>query len=372
MLRSTVTWLLLSAPCALAQGVRVDTTVRTVERPLHPGVATLVEELSIGVEDGAEEYVLGEIADIALGRDGSIYAFDRQVPVIRQYDAQGKFVRSIGRRGEGPGEYRSVSGLAVAADGRLLVWDTGNWRINVYSSSGEVLTQWLTPSGSGGSSMATYARAILVDNAGRIVTRKMIFNAADIRNRPTVWLRFRADGSPLDTLRAPDFRDVPELMATSGRATVTREVPFMPKRFVTLSPLGSFIAGYPERYAFEIHHPDGRVVSIRRDVRPEPVSRAERASARREVEERMRQTDPTWSWNGPDIPDVKPLYGDLQVALDGRIWVAVIPEVSPRVGASSSGGGVGPSRAPRRRPQGPPPPDPRPALYDVFEPDGQY
>jgi hypothetical protein len=356
----------------LAQGTRVDTIVRTVQRPLHTGVAALVEELSIGVEDGAEEYMLGEIADIALGRDGSIYALDRQVPVIRHYDAQGKYIRSIGRRGEGPGEYRSVSGLAVAPDGRLLVWDTGNWRINVYSPSGDAITQWLTPSGSGGSSMATYARAISVDNAGRIVTRKVIFNAEDIRNRPTVWLRFRPDGRVLDTLRAPHFTDVPELMATSGRATVTRGVPFMPQRLVALSPLGAFIAGYPDRYAFEIHQPDGSVISIRRQVKPEPVSRSERANARREVEERMRQTDPTWSWNGPDIPDVKPFYADLQVALDGRIWVAILPEVSTRIGSTTSGGGMGPSRAPRPRPQGPPPPDPRPALYDVFEPDGQY
>src|SRR6185503_10543159 len=68
-----------------------------------------------------------------------------------------------------------------------------------------------------------------------------------------------------------------------------------------------------------------------------------------------------------------PLYEDLQVALDGRIWVALVPEVSNRVGSiSSGGGGVGPPGTSRTRPQGPPPPTPRPALYDVFEPDGQY
>lgn len=349
-----------------------DTVVRHAQKPLYPGVATLVEEVSIGVADGAEEYMLGEIADIALGSDGSIYAFDRQVPVIRHYDVRGKFLRTIGRRGQGPGEYRSTSGIATMRDGRLLLWDTGNWRINVYSPNGEVLTQWLTPSGSAGSSVSQYSRAILVDTAGRIITRKTLFNAGDILNRPTVWLRYRSDGTPIDTLHAPPAaREMPKLAATSARSMFTREVPFAPKRIVTVSPLGYLIAGLPDRYAFEIHEPGRPVVSVRRDVKPEPVTRAERAQARREVEERMRQTDPTWSWNGPDIPDVKPLYADLHVGLDGRIWVAVLPEVSPRIGATSMGGGVGPGST-RPRPQGPPQEPPRPAMYDVYEPDGQY
>ena len=363
-------------PCpAMGQGTNrapADTMVRLVQRPIHPGIATLVEEMSIGAADGAEEYMLGEIADIALGTDGSIYALDRQVPTIRHYDARGTFVRTIGRRGQGPGEYRSMSGMATMPDGRLLLWDTGNWRINVYSPDGDVLTQWLTPSGSSGNAVSTYARAILVDTAGRIITRRMIFTAGDIRNRPTVWLRYRSDGTLIDTLRAPVAAgQLPKLSANSERAVFTREVPFAPKRIVAVSPLGYLIAGLPDRYAFEIHQPGRPVVSVRRDVKPEPVSRSERAEARREVEERMRKTDPTWSWNGPDIPGVKPLYADIQVGLDGRIWIAVVPETSPRVGSASGGGGVGPSS--RRAPPAEPGREAaRPALYDVFEPDGQY
>jgi len=351
----------------------VDTIVRVAQRPLHEGVASLVEELSIGVAEGAEEYMLGEVADIALARDGSIYVFDRQVPVVRHYDADGKFIRSIGRRGEGPGEYRSTSGIATMRDGRLLLWDTGNWRINVYSASGDVLTQWTTPSGTSGSSTATYSRAILVDTAGLVITRKTIFRGNDFRNRPTVWLRFRPDGTPLDTIHAPPPpREPGQLSAISGPASVTLEIPFGPKRIVVMSPLGYLIAGLPDRYAFELHQTGRPVVSVRRDVKPQPVSRAERADARREVEERMRRTDPVWSWNGPDIPDVKPLYADIQVGLDGRIWVAVIPEVSTRIGSTSGGGGVGPPGSQRPAVKGPPSDPPRPALYDVFEPDGRY
>jgi hypothetical protein len=67
------------------------------------------------------------------------------------------------------------------------------------------------------------------------------------------------------------------------------------------------------------------------------------------------------------------LYGGLEVGLDGRIWIAIIPEVAPRVGSLSSGGGsIGgsPRTPPASRNADPVPP--RPALYDVFEPDGRY
>jgi hypothetical protein len=350
---------------------RADTVVKLAQRPLHPGIATLVEEVSIGVADGSEEYMLGEIADIALGRDGSIYVLDRQVPAIRHYDAQGKFSRNIGRRGQGPGEFRSMSGIAIARDGHLLLWDTGNWRINVYSPTGDILPQITTPSGSSGNSMATYSRALMVDTAGRLITRKVVFSRDMMHS--TLWLRFTPDGALIDTIAAPPSPyEVAKVSATSGRFSTSNEVPFAPRRFVAMSPLGSMIAGFSNRYAFEIHQQGRPVVSVRRDVKAEPVSRSERAEERKKVEDQMRKTDPTWSWNGPDIPDTKPFYHDLQVAVDGRIWVPIIPEVSARVGGiSSGGGGVGPATN-RPRVEGPPPPPPRPALYDVFEPDGLY
>lgn len=348
-----------------------DTVVRMEARPVHPGVATLVEELSIGVADGEEQFMLGDIADLAIGRDGSIYAFDRQVPVIRHYDVNGRYLGSIGRRGQGPGEYLSVSGLAITPDGRLLVWDTGNWRTNVYAADGAYLMQWSTPSGSTGAT-ATFSRALMVDTAGTVITRRFLFNRRDFMDRPTVWMRYSPAGRLVDTLRAPaSAKQSATLRATSGPASTTLEVPFAPRRLAAMSPLGGFVAGYPDRYAFEIHVAGRPIVSVRRDVTPEPVTRVERTTRRREVEDRMRQTDPTWTWNGPDIPESKPSYADLQVGLDGRIWVSLVPEVSQRIGSVSNGGiGTGAPRrpAPVERPTAPP----RPALYDVFEPDGRY
>ena len=63
--------------------------------------------------EGAEEYLFGDITELAVAPDGSIYVFDRQVPALRKYDAKGKFVRTFGRKGQGHGEYLSGGVLAV-------------------------------------------------------------------------------------------------------------------------------------------------------------------------------------------------------------------------------------------------------------------
>ena len=48
---------------------------------------------------------------IAEGPDGNIYVYDQQDVFIKVYSPLGKFIREIGRRGQGPGEIQRVEGV---------------------------------------------------------------------------------------------------------------------------------------------------------------------------------------------------------------------------------------------------------------------
>lgn len=364
--------LFLCTPCiALAQS---DTTIRNAGAPRHAGVATLVREASFGAVDGADEYVLGDISEIAVARDGSIYVFDRQVPALRKYDATGKYVRTFGRRGSGPGEYLNTGGLAVLPDGRVLLWDTGNWRINVYSADGTVLPALATASGMGAGQTFGTSRALMIDTAGRVYTRRPVWHGT---TRRTVYIRLRTDGTVLDTIPAPEFGPEPpsvSVKSANGNATSSAPVPFVPTPKTVLSPLGQFITGFPNRYAFEIH-PGlrlGAPMSVRRVNTPAQISAHERDSARKAIEKLFRRTNPAWSWNGPEIPRTRPHYANIFAGDDGRIWVAIVGEGRRPGGlmgigpAATLGGNLRP--APSREPTG----TPTPALYDVYEPTGAY
>ena len=364
-----------------------DTIIKVATRPVHAGIAALKEEISIGELEGEEEYLFGRVSEVAVARDGSIYVFDDQVPALRKYDANGKYVRTFGRKGQGPGEYLYGGGLGVGADGKVYLWDTGTWRINVYSPAGELVNSLATPSGMGANVTFKTSRALIVGADGALYVRRSMRRsgqpASELAERDA-WLKLSATGAVVDTLHIPEVGPQPPLLkAVNNTATSSAQastgLPYAPRPLAELSPLGYFVTSFPSRYAFELPS-TGKVLSIRRNVQPEPVTAAERADARKRVEENMKRTQPDWSWNGPDVPKVKSAFDVLAVAADGRIWVPLVRNTAGLGGASFSSmqsGGGGGSRPgsgvqqPQRREQRPADP-PKPGLFDVFEPGGTY
>ena len=93
-----------------AQSTRL---VRSTEPPAWGATVQVVPELRIGLADGDEHYLFGRIRKVAIGKDGTIIVADDKTPVLRMYDANGKFVRDIGRAGEALGEYRWMGGVGT-------------------------------------------------------------------------------------------------------------------------------------------------------------------------------------------------------------------------------------------------------------------
>lgn len=58
-----------------------------------------------------------------------------QEELIKVFDAQGEFLRAVGRRGEGPMEFGRAWPTHVDASGRVHVVDTDNRRISVIDQS---------------------------------------------------------------------------------------------------------------------------------------------------------------------------------------------------------------------------------------------
>lgn len=372
----SVVLLCLSAVALTAQ-TKTDTVVRNATSPVHSGIGTLTRDLSIGVTDGAEHYVIGGIGDIAVAQNGTIYLFDRMVPAIRMYDARGTYVKSIGRRGSGPGEYQSGAAIAIAKNGNLLMFDPGNARINVYTPNGDVVTHW--PTGARGTGTAAGKGLLKVDATGDIYI--FLFYAArspsGTLDAKSAWLRFGADGAFRDTVHPPAFPKEDLLTFSNGRQMMNRVVPFAPMNLTQLSPAGYLVTGRTDRIALDLHMTPGQVVSIRRQIPRKPVSNRERDSARTELTGEFRKMSAQWSWNGPDIPPAKPAYTGFNVAADGRIWVEL--EEGPHkassdgddvVITSSRRGGRGRANAPGGF--GSACPEAGSKLYDVYEPSGRY
>lgn len=103
----------------------------------------LEEELRIGSVDDPD-VGFSRIGDVAIGGDGLVYVAETQDLHIRVYDAEGQRIRTIGRAGEGPGEFRSISGLGLIGD-TLWTTDFRLQRVTLMDRMGEVFRTFQIP-----------------------------------------------------------------------------------------------------------------------------------------------------------------------------------------------------------------------------------
>ena len=71
------------------------------------------EELTIGVEEGDENYMFGESVSVTVDESGNFFVTDWDEKRIQKYDPDGKHLCSIGRKGEGPGEFVKRFGYSI-------------------------------------------------------------------------------------------------------------------------------------------------------------------------------------------------------------------------------------------------------------------
>ncbi len=291
--------------------------VRTESGSVWGDTAELVADLRIGQLQGPDEYTFGNILSLAVAPDGDIFAYDSHAKELRRYSSDGIYLGKIGQEGGGPGEYRRAdAGLVLLPDGRILLRDPGNNRINVYSPAGEYLDGWWIRGFWSG-------RAMHADTAGNIYTLVLLNPNVSVRGWEFGAVRYSPQGVPGDTLPEPTWNyERPRLYAGSGRNQSDWGVAFTPDAAWTVSPLGYLVGGLATRYAFDQFIAPNRVVRIERaDWQPVPVSDGERAEQESIAANAMRRTDPGWRWNGPPIPETKPPYKGFFVGWGGRIWV---------------------------------------------------
>ena len=82
-----------------------------------------------------DESVIGEIGDLVLLED-SWFVLDRIEETVVQFDKTGSFIRQIGRKGQGPGEYGAAHRVERCFDNNLAIFDSIQGKIHVYSPDG--------------------------------------------------------------------------------------------------------------------------------------------------------------------------------------------------------------------------------------------
>ena len=265
------------------------TVVKNPKEPLYgENVFSLEKELSIGVALGREEYMFSEIRDIAVDDEERIYVLDSKEAHIKVFDKNGKYVKTISKKGQGPGEIGFPRSVFITSQNEIMVPDISNRRLAFFSLEGKFIRNISTAK--------MNLRSTRIDSEGNIIGVVAVIDEEDLRHEIK---KFDSDLNYLYSFISS--------LAPSPR----RFNPFMPVLRWDLTTNDQIVCGYPKKYEIDIFDSKGKVIrKIMKDYEPVEITKEEI--------ERIEELPPTIKLS---ILKYKSAYQGLIAGDEGEIYI---------------------------------------------------
>jgi hypothetical protein len=113
------------------------TVVQNPNEPMYKGdILSLKEDLRLGGPEAKGDYSFNGIMTLAVDAQGNIFVLDYKESHVKVFDKTGKYLRTIGRKGQGPGELDTPQDIAFERrSGDLNVLDSS--RITSFDPQGK-------------------------------------------------------------------------------------------------------------------------------------------------------------------------------------------------------------------------------------------
>jgi hypothetical protein len=240
-----ITWVSLFYICAFAAS----------EIPLaelyKTGKARFVQELVL--DDGSmPKNLFFELpTSVVDDQDGNIYVLDSDASNIKKFDSRGRFIKTIGREGQGPGEFSSPYYLTYAKD-RLVVWDLMNRRLCALTPEGKFIKSSHIPYDQGSvrklRSLPTGEILVEKEKSFRRETDKPQVCTIDLYSRDLEYVKTIYERSL--------WRK--KYVRTREFGISTLYFPYSPDVCWDVSPEEKIIIGFSDKYELEVYDRDGK------------------------------------------------------------------------------------------------------------------
>ncbi len=305
---------------------------------------------AIGKAEGQAWETFSNVPAVAFDKAANLYVLDRDNARIVVFDRTGKYLRQIGRKGEGPGELGLPLALAVTNDDRVVVFDLANNALTVFKTDGSYQTVVRPPSGV---RARPGSRIFPHPSGGVVLTGSQLPDmeagpGAQIRETLPLVLVPLDGGAPRTLYEAPS----PPPMVNAGGSADRREVRVMPPpafspevSFATL-PDGRIAVSHGAPYAVRLVGPQGVASVLSRPISPRTVSERDKNAAKEQRRQALRTGEGqirmemvngrrSVSVGGGGMPEqaIERMLGEMTFAetiqvvrgvrsdADGRIWV---------------------------------------------------
>lgn len=279
---------------------------------------------------------------IACDPEGNIYVVDSGAKNIKKFSPQGKFLKVIGREGQGPGEFGGVFYSAFAGN-RLVVWDSGNRRLSAFDPEGEFVT----------STNISYDSGSVRRLRGLPTGEVLVEMEKTFRREPDKPQECRID------LYSGDMKFVRNIYArslwrkkyvrTEEYGTSVLHFPYSADVQWDVTPDGRIVIGYSADYELEVYDRTGAKISvISHDFEPVKVTEKDKKAFFDSVSfyrmgERLKEI-PEYITKYTEFPKSKPAFANILSDSHGNIWVVLNGEQE----------------------------DDKGKIFEVFDPSGQF
>jgi hypothetical protein len=262
------------SPLAQEAKIKQQNGVTIISNPKDPqpenGIPirlVFTEELSIGVEEGAEEFMFGKRLNFITDDQGNFYVNDWDRKEIRKYDNEGNFLLIIGGPGQGPGEFRNPWGPTFTPDGNIFVMDIAANRLSLFETNGRFLHQTKIPEGI--SVHHIHSNGLYFLNESKILQDTEVSKFAvsyglyDAEFHPVAEIYQRIHENKHDTRSRTHYL-----------AKILSDAAFQPTTTFLVTEEDLIYFGYSDKYEIRIFSPEGMLIEIiQRDYEPVEVTK---------------------------------------------------------------------------------------------------
>ena len=314
-------WLLLSVAVAMPQVPVIDNKAPLWKagRQWTVGARPIVD---IGTAEGEPEYELAGVSGVIRLGDGRVAVANMQANEIRFYDRTGKFIKKVGRRGEGPGEFSQLMALH-RMNGDSIIANDSRGRYEVFSDQGDYVREFRFSNDRTVNPMAWFANGMAIVGNTRIV---------DQRDRLGTWIDsieialFDARGNKVRTVGTFKFL----LQGKRAEVPYSQPMTFGPRAVVAAFG-GKFYYNFTDDYEIDVFSADGSLQRrIRRAWTPIKVSKEDLDNYRfgfvNAPDERGGTSD-SWKafrekrYGETMFAETFPAHGSMRVDRVGNLWV---------------------------------------------------
>ncbi|WP_420448280.1 hypothetical protein [Candidatus Palauibacter sp.] len=164
----------------------------------------------VGDVAGDERYEFDLVRGVTLLSDGSVAVADRGTASVRIFSPTGEYLRSMGREGAGPGEFRSPYLMWVLPGDTLWVGNLRPWHFNVFAADGEFVRlvrpspAYANPSREGGVLSNGYSVNVRIEGGGGDYrTPRDVFVDAHTPDGDLIGTLMTLEGAPVRSSERP-------------------------------------------------------------------------------------------------------------------------------------------------------------------------